>query len=139
LVYSIYSAPSFFADTGDLVISAGLDTDNLPKVLRLIAGELRRLRETAPTRAELRRARDYVLGQIDLGQESTENQMNWVGEQLLGYGRIYSARAAKNRLAQVTAAEIRSAARDFFQENGLNLALVSPLKSDQGLLALLKF
>src|SRR5436190_14903862 len=42
LAYSIYSTPSFFDDTGDLVISAGLDTDNLPKTLRLIMGELRR-------------------------------------------------------------------------------------------------
>ena len=29
LAYSIYSTPSFFDDAGDLVISAGLDTDNL--------------------------------------------------------------------------------------------------------------
>src|ERR1051326_4895490 len=54
LVYSIYSTPSFFADTGDLVISAGLDTDNLPKVLRLIASELCRLRDASPSPAELR-------------------------------------------------------------------------------------
>ena len=31
LAYSIYSTSSFFEDTGDLVISAGLDTDNVAK------------------------------------------------------------------------------------------------------------
>jgi len=41
LAYSIYSTPSFFADTGDLVVSAGLDTDNLLKTLRLVLRELR--------------------------------------------------------------------------------------------------
>ncbi len=133
LAYSIYSTPSFFADTGDLVISAGLDLDNLPKTLRLIIRELRRLTEAPVHAAELRRARDYVLGQIDLGQESTDNQMNWVGEQLLGYGRIYSAAAVKRRLARVTAAEIRSVARDFFRPDRLNLALVSPLDSERPL------
>ncbi len=133
LVYSIYSTPSFFADTGDLVISAGLDTDNLPKALRLIAAELRRLRQTPPSPSELRRARDYVVGQIDLSQESTDSQMNWIGEQLLGYGRIFSAAEIKRRLAEVTAAEIRSAARDFLRPEGANLALVTPLKSDPGL------
>lgn len=129
LAYSIYSTPSFFADTGDLVISAGLDLDNLPRALRLIIRELRRLSETPVSAAELRRARDYVLGQIDLGQESTDNQMNWVGEQLLGYGRIDSPGAVKRRLARVTSVEIRSAARDFFRPERLNLALVSPLAS----------
>ena len=100
LAYSIYSTPSFFEDTGDLVISAGLDTDNVAKTLRLIRRELRRLAETAPSAAELRRARDYVLGQIDLGQESTESQMNWIGEQIIGYGRIFSPKRADPRSAR---------------------------------------
>ena len=48
LAYSIYSQPSFFADVGDLVISAGLDTENLPKTLKLIMRELKRLTEKPP-------------------------------------------------------------------------------------------
>ena len=80
LAYSIYSTPSFFQDTGDLVISAGLDTDNLPRTLRLILRELRRLTQSPPSAAELRRARDYVIGQINLSLESADSQMNWLGE-----------------------------------------------------------
>ncbi len=129
LAYSIYSTPSFFEDTGDLVISAGLDTDNASKTLKLILQELRRLVKTPPDRAELRRARDYVNGQIDLGRESTDNQMNWVGEQLLGYGKIMRPERIKQRLGQVTAAELHAVARDFFRPERLNLALVSPLNS----------
>lgn len=138
LAYSIYSTPSFFSDTGDLVISAGLDTDNLAKVLTLVLRELRRLAEKPVGAGELRRARDYVFGQIDLGQESTDNQMNWIGEQLLGYGKVYSPADVKRRLARVTAAEIRAAARDFFRPDHLNLAMVSPLKSDRHLQRLLR-
>jgi predicted Zn-dependent peptidase len=138
LAYSIYSTPSFFSDTGDLVISAGLDTDNLTKTLHLILRELQRLSEGLATKAELRRARDYVFGQIDLGRESTDNQMNWLGEQWLGYGRIYSPSEIKRRLAQVTSSEIRNAARDFFRPERLNLALVSPMKSARHLQRTLK-
>ncbi len=134
LAYSIYSTPSFFHDTGDLVISAGLDTDNLPKTLRLVARELRRLTQSPPSTAELRRARDYVIGQIDLSLESTDNQMNWLGEQLLGYGKIYSPAAIKRQLARVTPGQIRAVARDFFRPDRLNLALVSPLKAKDPLL-----
>ena len=138
LAYNIYSSLSFFDDTGDLVISAGLDTDNLPKALKLIMRELRRLTEAPPHAGEFRRARDYVLGQIDLGLESTENQMMWLGEQLLGYGKILSPSEIKRRLSEVTAAAIRSVARDFFRPERLNLALVSPLKSDSALTKALK-
>jgi predicted Zn-dependent peptidase len=131
LAYSIYSTPSFFGDTGDLVISAGLDTGNLAKALRLILRELRRLREAAPGAAELRRARDYVIGQIDLGLESTESQMNWLGEQLLAYRKILPPAQIKRRLREVTPGDIRAVAREFLRPERLNLALVSPLASER--------
>ncbi len=137
LAYFIHSIPSFFSDTGDLVISAGLDTDNLAKVLRLVLRELRRLTQAAPSSAELRRARDYVIGQIDLGLESTDTQMNWLGEQILGYRRVLHPAQIKRRLREVTAAEIRAAARDFFRPEHLSLALVSPLTSDRPVASIL--
>ena len=137
LTYSIQSSLSFFADVGTLDISAGLDTGNVPKTLPLMLREMRRLADTAPTRRELQRARDYVLGQLDLSLENTENQMNWLGEHWLGFDQVTTPEAAKRRLAQVTAAEIRAAARDFFHPDRLNLALVSPLKSAQRLEKLL--
>ncbi len=133
LVYSIYSTPSFFEDTGDLVISAGCDTDKLQQTLRLILRELRRLSDSLPGRAELTRARDYLLGQIELGQESTENQMNWVGEQLLGYGEVISPAEIERRLRRVTMSQIRAVARDFFRPERLNLAVVSPMKDSKQL------
>jgi predicted Zn-dependent peptidase len=138
LAYSIYSTPSFFQDTGDLVISAGLDTDNLPRTLRLILRELRRLAQSPPGAAELRRARDYVIGQIDLSLESADSQMNWLGEYLLGYGRICPPAVLKRHLGKVTPGEIRAVARDFFRPERLNLALVSPLKGQDRLLEWLR-
>jgi predicted Zn-dependent peptidase len=133
LAYSIYSSPSFFADTGDLVISAGLDTQNVSKALTLILKELRKLKKSVVSSAELRRARDYAIGQIDLSSESTETQMNWVGEQLLGYGSVLLPSQIKKRLREVTAGEIREVASDFFRPERFNLALVSPLKNDDSI------
>jgi predicted Zn-dependent peptidase len=138
LAYSIYSTTSHFDDTGDLVISAGLDTDKLPQTLRLILRELRRCAETPPDAAELRRAHDFVIGQIELGLESTDNQMNWIGEYVLGHGKIIPPAEMKRRLRAVTAGEIRSVAQDLFRPERLNLALVSPLKNRASLARLLK-
>lgn len=138
LAYSIYSSVSHWADCGDFVISAGLDTENLEPTLRLILRELHRLTDAPPAAAELRRARDYLIGQIDLGLESTDNQMNWLGEQLIGYGKFTSPAEIKDRLAAVRAAEIRAVAQDFFRPERLNLALVSPLKSGERLGKLLE-
>jgi predicted Zn-dependent peptidase len=87
---------------------------------------LRNLAENPVPAAELRRARDYVVGQLELNLESTESQMNWVGESFLSYGKIISPTEVKNRLTAVNAASVRAVARECFRPERLNLALVSP-------------
>jgi len=138
LAYSIYSSPSFFADTGDVVVSAGLETDKLEKAMKLIFREMKRLTEDVVSPGELRRARDYVIGQLDMSLESTEPQMMWMGEHLLGYGKIPTAAQVKKRLSAVRASEIRAVAREIFRPDGLNLALVSPLKKEKSLVRMLR-
>jgi len=133
LAYSIYSALSFFEDTGDLVISAGLDDRNLVRTLLLMVGELRRLAERPPGRAEFAKARDYVLGQLDLGLEGTESQMQAAGEHVLSFATPFRAQAVRRRLARVAPADLSAAARDFFRPERMNLALVSPIRSTRGL------
>lgn len=129
LAYTIYSSQSYFADTGALVVSAGLDVARVHQTLTLILRELRRFRDTPPPRAEFNRARDYILGQMDLSLESPENLMLWVGEQWTGHGRVQTPTTVRRRLAALTPREVQAAAREFFQTDRLNLALVSPLKS----------
>ncbi len=138
LAYSIQSSLSFFDDVGTLNISAGLETDNVSKTLKLIQHELKTFAAKAPTAGEIRRARDYLIGQLDLGLESTESQMNWVGEQWLSYDRITPPAAIKRQISEVKASQIRAVAQDFFRSERMNLALVSPLKTDRKLAEHLK-
>ncbi|MEI7730595.1 MAG: pitrilysin family protein [Verrucomicrobiota bacterium] len=137
LAYSIQSSVSFFHDAGDLVIGAGLDAENLPKVVRLLAQELRRLKLRAPGVTELRRARDYVLGQIEMSQENTESQMMNLGEQLAGFGKVFPVAEVKRSLTAVTCSQIHAAASEFFHPERYTLALISPLKRIKGLEKLL--
>ena len=137
LAYSIYSSLSYFDDVGTLNVSAGLDEDNLQKALGLIAKELSLLKKQLVSTSELKRAKDYVLGQMDLSLESTDNQMNWIGEQLLGYGKIIAPDEIRHAISRVKASEVRAVARDFFRPERINLSLVSPIKSGEGLLKLI--
>ena len=138
LAYSIYSTPNFYHDTGSLTIAAGLDTAHTQKALKLTLDELRRLRDKSPGAAELRRARDYLIGQLELSLESTESQMNWVGEQLLGFDKIIPPDEIKARLNEIRPGDIRRVASDFFRPERLCLSLVSPLKSNRGLRKLIE-
>lgn len=133
LTYNIASSTSFWDDCGDLVISAGLDPEDLPKTLRLIRAELRRTITGPPDRTEFRRARDYVLGQHELQLEGTEHQMMILGEQWLGYGRLTPPGDFEQAVASVTPAQVFSVAKDFLRPAHCSLALVSPDRHHTGL------
>jgi predicted Zn-dependent peptidase len=133
LAYNICSHATCFDDVGSLTISAGIETEKLTHALKLISKELGKLAARAVPNAELKRARDYAIGQMDLSLENTENQMMWLGEQFIGYGKVESPVELKSKLSHVTAAQVSAAARDFFQADRMNLALVTPLKSAERL------
>ncbi len=129
LAYSISSSAGFFDDTGDLTISAGVETEKLPRTLKLILQELRKLCRTRPPVAELRRARDYVIGQMEMSLENTENQMMSLGENLLGFGKVISRDEIKAKLQEVTPSQIRDLATSLCKPERFSLALVSPIKN----------
>jgi predicted Zn-dependent peptidase len=126
LAYSIQSAGSYFADTGAFIVSAGLDTKRLPRALSLILRELRKISRQAPTEPELRRAKDYAVGQMRLGLESTSNQMIWLGEHLMAYGFIQTPDEIEKKLETVSADHIQAVAAALFRDGGLNAAIITP-------------
>ncbi len=138
LAYAIYSSQSAFDDVGALVISAGLETERLEKALRLIMDGLRGFVEKPVTTAELRRARDYLVGQMEMSLENTESQMMWAGENLLTYDRMIEPEEVKTHLMEVRPSAVQAVASQYFKPERMSLALVSPRKSDRGLLKLLK-
>jgi predicted Zn-dependent peptidase len=139
LAYSIHSSLNLFDDVGALVISAGLDPRHLFNALKLIARELRRCRERPPTASEVRQARDYLIGQLDLNLESSDSQMTWIGEHVLAYRRIIPPQQIKQRLKETTPGELRKVASEFLRPDRVHLALVSSRKKEEPLLQRLRF
>ena len=137
LAYNVHSCLNWFEDTGSFVVYAGVDPKDVLNTVKLIVGELRRIAASPPGSREFRAARDYLIGQLDLGLEGTENQMMWIGEHMVDYGRIISPASARRRLAEVTASDVRRAAHDFFRAGRANLALVSPGNDIEALTAIL--
>jgi predicted Zn-dependent peptidase len=128
LCYSIQSDLATFADTGMLSISAGLEAKHVPAALRLIRLELQRLCASAVGTRELRETRDYLIGQHRLGLESTTNQMMWLGESLLGHGRVMDPDEVARAIGGVTAAAVRAAACACLGEGFRALVAVGPLE-----------
>jgi len=88
---------------------------------------------------ELQRAKDYAIGQMRLGLESTANRMMWLGEHLLAYGSIQTPAEVEKRIIGVTAEDVQRVATDLFRDNRLNVAVVTPSKDERAINDLLSF
>jgi predicted Zn-dependent peptidase len=126
LAYAIQSSTSHFADSGALVISAGVDPDKTGRVLGLIFKELRKMADAPVGPRELRRAKDYLTGQVRLGLESSGRQMNWAGEAVSAYGRLISPEEVIAAIEEVRVDQIQVLAREVFQSNRASLSVVAP-------------
>jgi predicted Zn-dependent peptidase len=126
--YSVSSGMVTLADTGALHISAGLDPGKLEPAIRMILRELAGIASRGPNRAELKMARDYTIGQTLMGLESTTNQILWMGESLLGYGRVLCPLEIEERIMAVTPAEVQAVAGECLKRGRLGIAIVGPVK-----------
>ncbi len=141
LAYSVHSSVQLFAESGALVIGAGLDRKHQEKALRLIVKELVRLKERPVGAAELKRAKDYVTGQLQLGLESTLHQMMWLGENMVTRGRVISPEEVIAKISDVNAEAVQRLARQVLRQGRTSLTAIIPnltREDERGLKACLR-
>lgn len=126
--YHVSTSMVALADAGALCISAGLDMAKLRSALQLILKELRAICAKKPSVDELRKARDYAIGITLMGLESTTNQIMWMGESLLGYGKIMDPAEVECAIRSVTPEDIQAVACHCLNRGRLGVAVVGPSK-----------
>ncbi len=136
--YSVHTGMMSLSDAGMISVYAGLDPAKLQRALRIIFDELERICHKPPSVPELRKARDYTIGQTLMGLESTTNQMMWMGESILGYGKVLDPAEIEQRILAVTPEDVRSVACHCLRKARLGLAVVGPVKDAETVRALLR-
>lgn len=131
LAYEIGTQVKRFHDTGAFVVHAGIDNRKVNDALELILKELSRVRKTLVTEDELKRAKDFSIGQLMLSLEDTLDNMLMIGENTATLDRIYTFEEIAKGINRVSLRDIREAAMSIFKESSLNLALIGPVKDSR--------
>lgn len=127
LAYEIKSSVAAYHDTGAFTISAGVETKKTARAMRVILGELHKIRNKPVRPGELRRAKDYFMSQVYLGVEDTLDHMLWVAEKALCAGELPDKKEICEKVEAVTPEEIQQIAGKIFKTQNLNLALIGPV------------
>jgi predicted Zn-dependent peptidase len=137
LAYSVGSSVSRFVDTGVLVISAGVSPENLKEAATVIREELQKLVEEAASEEEMTKVRDYSIGNLRLGLETSMALGQRAGELLLTMGEIEPIESVVEKLRAVTPDDILRVARRIIQGAKPTLAVVGPGADGEDLAGLL--
>lgn len=126
LAYAVFSNLNSFRDVGCLSVYAGTATGNAREVVRLIAEEFRRLKETPLSDEELQRAKDYLKGSLLLSLESTMSRMSNLARLEMLFGRYISLDETAADVDAVTAADVLQVARELIATERIALTVLGP-------------
>ncbi|MDD5595036.1 MAG: pitrilysin family protein [Candidatus Omnitrophica bacterium] len=127
LAYEIGTSPKRFYDTGAFIVHAGIDNRKVIEAIELILKELTRIKGNLVTEDEFKRAKDFYLGQLLLALEDTMDNMLWIGETTATLDKTYTITDIVAEVKKVTREDLRETAKQIFQEEKINLALIGPL------------
>ena len=126
LSYDISSRMQFFQDAGMFTITAGLDPSKAKDALATIDRELKRIREKPVSAAELKRTKDFLIGNFRLSHEKVTSKLFFYGQTMLSFGRPVSPQEQVDGIRAVTAADVKSVANAILKQSNRSISWVVP-------------
>ena len=138
LAYDVSSYIVDYADTGALVVSAGVDPDKIAPAMAAILDEMALVRDEVVPADELARSKRYLAGRLELRMEETRHLASWLGGQEALHERVLTLDEALAELNAVTSEGIQKLAGRLIRDDGLRLSVVAPPRRGRRLESLLR-
>jgi len=126
LAYDIVSYFNSYHETGNVVVSAGVDPLQIEPAIQAIVGELKNLCEAEVPADELGRIKAYVRGSMVLGLEGTQQVASWLGGQESLRDSIVDIDEVIAKVDAVTPQDIQRVAQTCFAPEWRRLAIIGP-------------
>jgi predicted Zn-dependent peptidase len=120
IAYNIESHYHAYSDTGLFQVYLGTDGKTFEKARELIFKELRHLRENRLGVSQLKGAKQQLIGQIALAQESGSGIMQAIGKSYLLYDRVDTLEEVFAQIDKISSSEILDIANEIFDERTMS-------------------
>ena len=136
--YYVRAEADIFTDHGYLAMSAGVDNKRVEEIIKAALEEFGKISKDGVGDMELQRAKDHLTGQLFLSLESSDEWASFYGGQEILTRETLSPQEVAEKIQAVKAEEIIAVAKDIFQNNKLNLALIGPFEDKERFEKILK-
>ena len=125
-VYSIGAQFVPFTDTGLFMISFGTEQAQMKKSIELVKLELQKMRDRPMGVKQLAAAKEQLLGQIAMAEESNINFMIMMARNLLDLGKVTRLEEMFERVKNTSAAKLQELSNEMFVEEKLSYLIMEP-------------
>ncbi len=139
VAYYVRASNDASTDHGAFQISAGVSNDRVQEVVGEMLAECAKFTRDLVPKAELEKAKEYLVGNMKLELESSDAWANFYGGQEVLRKKIEGPDDVERRIRRVTAKDIQAVAQEIFTDKHLNLALIGPFEDTEVFLKTLSF
>ena len=111
---------------GQFLISMDLAYENLSKAIDAVWEEVSGVQKNSVSEEAVERAKNKVLANHIFDQESVQSQASQLALDWVGTGDPYFSENYVSKVREVTAEDVRRAAKKYFQRDRMTLAVIKP-------------
>jgi predicted Zn-dependent peptidase len=126
IAYQLNSFLNSFYDVSSFGIYLSTNTKQSDRAQSLVLNEFKKIREKLVSDKELKKAKEYIKGNIILSLESTTSRMFRMANSELYYNRLVTIDELTKMIDSVTPKEIIEIANEILEENYLTKIIISP-------------
>jgi predicted Zn-dependent peptidase len=124
LAYAVFSGLSAYRDAGSFTVYAGCSNEAVAQVIDLVVEELRGVKQTPVTDAELQRSKDHLKGSLMLSLENTASRMSHIARQEIYFDRQFGLDETLQGIERVTVNDVQRVAADLFRNGSLSATVL---------------
>ena len=128
--YYVRSGNDSYTDHGFFEIATGVDHTRIDEVIRAVLSELVAVKRGLVPPEELKKAKDYVTGNMFLSLESSDSIADFYGYQEVVKRELKTPLEIAELIQKVSAEDIEKVADKIFRPECLNLAIVGPYRGN---------
>lgn len=131
VVYSVGAYTDLHTHHGFMAAYAGVDPKRVDEAVGAMIGEFQKILDGPIQKRELEKVKNQISGQLVLGLETSDALAGFYGEQEILRKPLFTPEELLAKINSVTEEQIKAVARDVFQNNRLNLAVIGPIKEQK--------
>ncbi len=141
LAYYVRTGAEHYQDVGNLVSTAGLDPKRVEEGIAVIVDQYAKIssHKSGISKDELSKAKEFLKGHFVLELEDSRAVAGFFAQSEILEGKIETPEELIAKIDKVTMEEVEEAAKKYFKESQLNLAIIGNFPDRQRFEKLLKF